>query len=130
MGLVGLNGQEDCNTFLKAVNAMRVLASNAASGNAYGKSWEAEFRSKEIDEAFQRLREAEPYSSEEFWKKVFALPQEVKRVLGFVPFEKGDEKMCIPLWIWQLLPDDMKFDGEPKGKLDNDSRFGCVWWRA
>lgn len=40
--------------------------------------------------------------------------------------------MNIPIWIWNLLPEDMYIDdgGKTVKELDNDTRFGCVWWKA
>lgn len=119
---------EGNDVFFAAVNLMRFISNHAAENNAYG--WTAKTCKDNGDKAFDEIKKHEKYGTEKFWRDVFALPEDQKSVLGFAKFQEGDKEMCIPLWIWQLLPDDMKFDGEPKGKLDNDSRFGCVWWRA
>lgn len=111
------------DTFRNAVNIMMYLANRVGEIHAYG--WENV--RKEIEDAFAAVRKN---TIEAFWREVFALPDEQKIALGFKYFEEGDTKMCIPIWIWECLPDDMLIDGKPKKELDNDTRFGCVWWWA
>ena len=83
-----------------------------------------------IKDAIEEIKTTKPFNTKEFWLKVFELSEEEKECLGFIKFDNTDKKMCIPIWIWHLLPNDMLFDGKLKSDLDNDIRFGCVWWKA
>lgn len=116
------------NAFFDAINLMRFIVTHAAQNNAY--DWSATTCKNNIDKSFEDIRKHEKYGTEKFWRDVFALSEEQKSALGFRKFDENDEKMCIPMWIWQCLPDDMLFEGKPKKDLDNDIRFGCVWWKA
>lgn len=115
------------DTFRKALSVMKYLANSAANGYAY--KWGDKTSANDVKQHFESIRSDETLG-ENFWRKVFALSEEEKFALGFRKFEEGDTEMCIPLWIWECLPDNMLFDGKMKKDLDNDSRFGCVWWRA
>lgn len=115
--------------FQKAAMAMTRICAATAECHSYG--WGDEFKAEHIASTFLRLKEDEVLSSELFWRKVFDLPEEKKSILGFIHFSEGEgNKMCIPLWIWCFLPDDMVLEGGVKKDLDNDNRFGCVWWQA
>lgn len=116
------------NAFFDAINLMRFIVTHAAQNNAY--DWSATTCKNNIDKSFEDIRKHEKYGTEKFWRDVFALSEEQKSALGFRKFDENDEKMCIPMWIWQCLPDDMLFEGKPKKDLDNDIRLGCVWWKA
>ena len=113
--------------FRKALAVMKYIANGATMGFAY--KWGDATSSAEVKKCFEQIR-ADKEFGEDFWRKVFSLPEEEKFALGFRKFEEGDSEMCIPLWIWECLPDDMLFGGKMKKDLDNDTRFGCVWWRA
>ena len=115
------------DTFLKALSVMRFIASGAAEGHAY--KWDGESIAYEIKTRFGQVRNHDGYG-ESFWREVFALSAEEKYALGFKTIWEGEEKMLIPLWIWECLPDDMIFEGKKKKDIDNDTRFGCVCWRA
>lgn len=118
------------DVFFKAVNIMRYICNGAAEGNAYKDYWDKTTRCEEIDKRFESVKKEEPYNTHEFWKQVFSLPESQKKFLGFCKWSEDINEMCIPIWIWQLLPDDMEFDGKQKKDLNNDTRFGCVWWKA
>ena len=113
--------------FHKALGVMKYIANSATMGYAY--KWGDATSADNVKRCFEQLR-ADKEFGEEFWRDVFKLPEELKFALGFRKFEKGDSEMCIPLWIWECLPDDMLFEGKMKKDLDNDIRFGCVCWRA
>lgn len=115
------------DVFRKALAVMRHIASGATVGYAY--KWGGETSADEVKKCFEQVREDADFG-EDFWRKVFALSEEEKYALGFKKWEDGDTEMCIPLWIWECLPDDMIFEGKKKKDLDKDTRFGCVWWKA
>lgn len=111
-------------TFLKAIFVMTRIANAAACSYAYSAGY-----GDEVNERFEMIHANED-CGESFWREVFALPYEEKLALGFRKFAEGDTKMCIPIWIWECLPDDMLIEGKKKKDLDNDIRFGCVYWQA
>lgn len=111
--------------FCHALGLMKYIANGATMLVAY--KWGDATSAEEVKNRIEKIREN---FGEDFWRKVFALPEEEKLALGFQKLAEGDSEMFIPLWIWECLPDDMLFDGNKKKDLDNDSRFGCVWWRA
>lgn len=117
--------------FEQALRIMQCVANETASGYEYREHWGGDYRLKSISEQIENLKEK---FKEDFWNEVFKLPEEQKRFLGFLKFSEHDKEMCIPIWIWCLLPDDMAIvgnaGGELKKDLDNDTRFGCVWWRV
>jgi hypothetical protein len=117
--------------FEQALRIMQCVANHAAAGYEYREHWRRDFRIQEIDEFFEKIQKE---LDADFWNAVFALPEEQKMVLGFLKFSEHDNAMCIPVWIWACLPDDMTISGNAGGKmkkdLDNDTRFGCVWWRV
>ena len=120
----------ESDVFFRAINLMRYICNSAAEGNAFKPYWGDKFRCNQIDEHIDLIKKEEPYNTHEFWKEVFGLPESYKILLGFRKWSEDMEEMCIPIWIWQLLPDDMMFDGTPKKDLNNDTRFGCVFWKA
>jgi hypothetical protein len=119
------------DTCKKALAIMRYIANRAASGYEYRNYWGDKTRLKEIDGFFENSAKE---SDADFWNAVFQLPDEQKQMLGFCKWSDEEKEMCIPMWIWACLPDDMPIGGNGGGKmkkdLDNDTRFGCVWWRV
>ena len=114
-------------TFISACNIMRFLCNGVGSCHAYS-TWGLETKNDEINNMFKSVKQT---YDETFWRKVFTLSEYEKRILGFRKWEENDPKMCIPIWIWECLPDDMIIaEGKNKTELDNDTRFGCVWWRV
>lgn len=117
--------------FEQALRIMQCVANETASGYEYREHWGDSYRIKSISEQIEKLKEQ---FKEDFWNEVFKLSEEQKRCLGFLKFSEHDKEMCIPIWIWACLPDDMTIDGNAGGQmkkdLDNDTRFGCVWWRV
>lgn len=126
-----MSNEIDLTVFEKAVNLMRYLSNRAGEGYEYDKHWGEKFRAKEINEAFENIKKQ--YDAD-FWGSVFALNEFEKRLLGFCKWSDEEKEMCIPIWIWACLPEDMAIGGNAGGKmkkdLDNDTRFGCVWWRV
>lgn len=126
-----MSNKIDLSVFEKTVNIMRYLCNRTGEGYEYDKHWGEKFRAKEINEAFENIKKQ--YDAD-FWKSVFALSESEKRLLGFCKWSDEEKEMCIPIWIWACLPDDMVIGGNAGGKmkkdLDNDTRFGCVWWRV
>ena len=117
--------------FEQAVWLMKCIANRAASGYEYRNHWGDKSRLKEIDGFFENsAKNFDAY----FWNAVFQLPEEQKSLLGFCKWSNEEKEMCIPIWVWSCLPDDMVIGGNAGGKmkkeLDNDTRFGCVWWRV
>lgn len=121
----------ETNVFEQAIRIMHCVSNRAAEGHEYSEHWGKDFRVKEIDEFF---KEMQTKFNADFWNDVFNLPKEQKRLLGFLKWSSKDEGMCIPIWIWSCLPEDMVIGGNAGGKmkkdLDKDTRFGCVWWRV
>lgn len=119
--------------FERALRIMQCVANNASEGHEFSKHWGEKFRAENTDHFIQNVKTNPDYDSE-FWNCVFNLPEEQKQILGFLKWSKQEEGMCIPIWIWVCLPDDMSIGGNAEGKmkkdLDNDTRFGCVWWRV
>jgi len=115
--------------FEEAARIMTHILNISGSGVAYSNTWSNEFRCKEIDEAFETEKDGH---DEYFWRKVFALSNEEKLILGFRYFDENKDKMLIPIWIWNLLPDDMFIEdgGKTVKELDNDTRAGLVFWKA
>lgn len=117
--------------FEEAMFLMRLAATTSAMGYEYRKHWSSDFRIKEINEFFEKKKES---LGADFWNAVFQLPDEQKQMLGFCKWCKEEKEMCIPIWIWACLPEDMPIGGNGGGKmkkdLDSDTRFGCVWWRV
>ena len=126
-----MSEERELTVFEKAVNIMRYLSNRAGEGYEYDKHWGEKFRAKEINEAFENIKKQ--YDAD-FWNSVFALSKFEKRLLGFGTWSDEEKEMCIPVWIWVCLPDDMPIGGNAGGKLkkdlDNDTRLGCVWWRV
>ena len=126
-----MNNKIDLTVFEKTVNIMRYLCNRTGEGYEYDEHWGEKFRTKEINEAFENIKKQH---DADFWKSVFALSESEKRLLGFCKWSDEEKEMCIPIWIWACLPDDMVIGGNAGGKmkkdLDNDTRFGCVWWRV
>jgi hypothetical protein len=126
-----MSEEKELTVFEKAVNIMRYLSNRAGEGYEYDKHWSGKFRAEEINKAFESVKNA--YDAD-FWNSVFALSESEKRLLGFCKWSSEEKEMCIPIWIWACLPDDMVIGGNADGKmkkdLDNDTRFGCVWWRV
>ena len=126
-----MSEERELTVFEKAVNIMRYLSNHSGEGYAYDKYWSKNFRAEEIDEAFESIKNK--YDAD-FWNSVFALSEFEKRLLGFCKWSSEEKEMCIPIWIWACLPDDMPIGGNAEGKmkkdLDNDTRFGYVWWRV
>ena len=120
----------DNDLFFQAMNIMKCICNESAAGNAFKGYWSNNMRCEDIDKTFESIKNKEPYNTHEFWKEVFALPESHKKILGFKKWSEDIKEMNIPIWIWQLLPDDMEFDGKLKKDLDNEIRFGCVFWRA
>lgn len=114
--------------FEKAVTLMINLCNIAARNYIYKNQIKEESLSKNISNFFENHKNY----PEKFWKEVFALPIEQKLILGFRFSEKDDLKMNIPLWIWNLLPEDMYIeDGKRKVKdLNGDDHLGVVFWKA
>ena len=114
-------------TFEKALRLMSGALAVVGECYAFKNNWSEEYQSKEIHEYFNTHKQ-----SEEFWKKVFNLPEKEKVILGFRYFEKDNPKMNIPIWIWNLLPDNMYIEdgGKTVKELDNDTRFGVVYWKV
>lgn len=119
--------------FEQAMLIMQWVANGVAEGYEYREHWRDEYGIKRTFERFEGLKENPKYG-QDFWNAVFALPEEQKRLLGFLKFSNEAKEMCIPIWIWACLPEDMAIGGNAGGKmkkeLDNDTRFGCVWWRV
>lgn len=119
--------------FKQALAIMRFTANRAAEGYEYREHWGSNFRLTEIDGCFERLIKDRDFG-ECFWNAVFRLPDEQKQLLGFWKFSDEEKEMCIPIWIWVCLPEDMVIGGNAGGKmkkdLDGDTRCGCVWWRV
>ena len=118
--------------FERAIMIMNELANCAGEGFAYQKSWDPEFRCSEVNRIFVNQKAK---LDESFWNKVFNLSVEEKLILGFRAMDnesKKKNKLNIPIWIWNLLPDDMYIEdgGKTVKELDNDNRFGVVWWKA
>lgn len=117
--------------FEQAIRIMQCVSNRAAEGHEYSEHWGKAFRLKEIDEFF---KEMQTKFKADFWNEVFRLPKEQKRLLGFLKWSSKDKGMCIPIWIWSCLPEDMVIGGNAGDKmkkdLDSDTRFGCVWWRV
>lgn len=120
---------EHSSIFEEAVIIMTHILNITGSGVAYSNNWSNEFRCKEIDEAF-KIEKAR--HDEYFWRKVFVLSTKEKLILGFRYFDENKDKMCIPIWIWNLLPDNMYIeDGRKMVKdLNNDTRAGLVFWKV
>ncbi|MBO5681799.1 MAG: hypothetical protein J6T08_08825 [Lentisphaeria bacterium] len=121
----------EMTVFEKAVLFMRWLSNRAGAGYEYDRHWGEKFRAEEINEAFESIKNQ---CDADFWNSVFALSEHEKQLLGFCKWSDEEKEMCIPIWIWACLPDDMPIGGNAGGKLkkdlDNDTRFGCVWWRV
>lgn len=115
------------NIFEKACILMNGVCNLSGECYAFKKFWGENGVCSEIDAYFSRHKQ-----DEGFWRKVFSLSEKEKLILGFRYYEQGDSKMNIPIWIWNLLPDDMYIEdgGKTVKELDNDTRFGCVFWRA
>lgn len=113
--------------FDKVVKYMGLVVTAAGEGNAFKNNWNNDFRCEQIDNVFGFIKEN---TDEEFWKSVFNLPYVKKLMLGFKYFDENDTKLLIPIWIWNCLPDNMLIEGKMKKDLDNDTRFGCVFWKA
>lgn len=117
--------------FERAVNLMRYLSNRVGEGYEYNKYWGEKTRINAIDKAFETIKKEYDV---EFWNSVFSLSEHEKQMLGFRKWSEEEKEMCIPIWIWACLPDDMPISGNAEGKLkkelDNDTRFGCVFWRV
>ncbi len=117
--------------FEQALRIMQCVANNTASGYEYREHWGDDYRIKSISDQIENIKEK---FKEDFWNAVFELPEEQKMLLGFLKWSKEEKEMGIPIWIWACLPDDMTIGGNGGGKmkkeLDNDTWFGCVWWRG
>lgn len=126
-----MSNKREMTVFEEAVNLMRYLSNRAGVGYEYDKHWGEKTRVKEINEAFENIKKQH---DADFWNSVFALSEYEKQLLGFCKWAYEEKEMCIPIWIWACLPDDMPIGGNANGKLkkdlDNDTRFGCVWWRV
>ena len=124
---------KETETFEKAIRLMQCIANNGGCGYEYREHWSREYRAESMSSFIEKIKSDEKYGTD-FWNAVFALPQEQKRLLGFLKWSDEEKVMCIPIWIWACLPDDMTIGGngggEMKKDLDNDIRFGCVWWRV
>lgn len=122
---------KETDVFEQAIRIMQCFANNSAEGYVYKKHWGEYSRLKNTDDFIQKVKED---FKADFWNKVFNLPEEQKRLLGFLKWSNNETGMCIPIWIWACLPEDMPIGGNAGGKmkkdLDNDIRFGCVWWRV
>ena len=118
------------NIFFEAIKIMSFISNIASKGNAFKDYWSNNMRCEDIDKEFDYIKNKEPYNKHEFWKKIFSLPDNYKLILGFRKWSEDDKDMCIPIWIWQCLPDNMEFEGKMKKDLDNETRFGCVFWKA
>lgn len=112
-------GELKNDVFSSAINLMRYLSQASAECNAYLSHWGAEYVCKQINERFDNVKKEAPYNDQQFWKNVFNLPEEQKLILGFMKWDENIKEMCIPLWIWQCLPDEMVFEGKLKKDLDN-----------
>lgn len=126
-----MSEEREWTVFEQAVSIMRYLSNSAGEGYEFDKHWSAKFRAEEINEAFENIKKQ--YDAD-FWNSVFALSEFEKSLLGFRKWSGEEKEMCIPVWIWACLPDDMPIGGIAGGKLkkdlDNDTRLGCVWWRV
>lgn len=106
--------------FEQACRLMNIIANSASYCNE-----------KEIIATFEDIKNHQPFNTIAFWSNVFHLSDNEKYLLGFRKFSEKDIKMNIPLWIWKCLPDNIVINGRYlKKDLDNDDRFGCVWWKA
>lgn len=119
--------------FEQAIRLMQCIANDGGSGHEYDKHWGKEYRAKSMSDLIENIKKEKDYGAD-FWNAVFALPEEQKRLLGFLKWSNEEKEMCIPIWIWAYLPEDMAIGGNGGGKmkkdLDNDTRCGCVWWRV
>lgn len=126
-----MSESREMSVFEQAVNIMRYLSNRVGEGYEYNKYWGEKTRINEINKAFETIKKEYDV---EFWNRVFSLSEQEKRMLGFRKWSEEEKEMCIPIWIWSCLPDDMTISGNAEGKmkkeLDNDTRFGCVWWRV
>ena len=125
----GNANEKNADVFLKAVGLMNMITNSAAFGNAYDRHLGKKGRCDEIDRCFGTACEAARMpggNSGKFWNDVFSLPVPEKQVLGFKCADQADGKMNIPLWVWQMLPGDMEFDGRKKSDIEPETRYGCV----
>ena len=126
-----MSEERELTVFERAVNLMRYLSNYAGMGYEYDKYWSKKVRAEEINEAVENIKKQ--YDAD-FWNSIFALSEHEKQLLGFCKWSGDEKEMCIPIWIWACLPDDMPIGGNAGGKqkkdLDNDTRCGCVWWRV
>lgn len=117
--------------FEMAINYLTWIANKTAEVSAY--DWNADFCKKEVKENFKSFRKRNEDKELEFWKKVFELPVEKKELLRFCKFDEKSDKMLIPLWIIECLPENFdveveSIDGQKCSikNIDKDVRFGCV----
>lgn len=119
--------------FEKAIRIMQCIANHGGSVHEYAKHWSKEYRAESMSKLIEEIKSDKDYGAD-FWNAVLALPEEQKMLLGFLKWSKEEKEMCIPIWIWACLPEDMPIWGNGGGKmkkdLDNDIRCGCVWWRV
>lgn len=119
---------ETNDTLMTALNIMKIVANSAACCFAYNQLNKADFWIKK--DCFERIRNE---TDKEFWDKVFALDNDDKLTLGFRFWDEPHDKMLIPLWIVECLPDDYDVEvvcinGQKSSikNIDKDNRFGCV----
>ena len=90
--------------------------------------WSNAFLHNEAGKVIEQVRKE---TSPALWKCVMALSCERKFHLGF-RFLDGksakQDKMLVPLWIYAILPDNFECGGKKKSDVDNQTKFGCVFW--
>jgi hypothetical protein len=94
-------------------------------------SWSGDFIKKELFSAFEHAKKEFAVNYEDLNFKELT-SQELK-LLRFADFD-DNTKNLIPLWLFRVLPDDIKlesFRGETclKKDADDDIRFGCTVYR-
>ena len=95
-------------------------------------SWSDGFFRKEAKRAIEKCRE-ETIHDPTFWPRVFCLPFKERLSLGFRFWDDESKEqglMLMPLWIYAVLPDDFQYKGLIKSEMDDDTRFGCVFWEV
>ena len=120
------------DTLLMALNIMKIVANSAACAVAYNQLNKADFWIKH--DAFERIKKE---TNGEFWDKVFALDSDDRLTLGFRKWDKDEDKLLIPIWIVECLPDDYNIEvtsifceKTSIKNIDKDTRMGCVAYMA
>lgn len=113
-----------------AIRCIATIANVSAESRAFGKFWSEKFTVKNSSEVFDSVK---TQLSHDMCMAILNLPEEKKLNLGFRKWSKETNKMLIPLWFIECLPDDFNIEvtcidntKTSIKNIDKDIRGGCV----